>query len=526
MENIFENKYLEKKQIPLPKDYENKLKEYGYENLADAYKKVIDISQAIKDENGQALLVGGCVRDIFFNKISKDFDLEIYKLQPEQIEKTVKKFGKVSDVGKAFGILKINLGQDIDIDVSLPRRDSKIGSGHKGFEIKADPDMTIKEAAKRRDFTINSLAADPLTGELHDPYNGLEDIKNRILRITDEERFQDDPLRIMRALQFMGRFGLSLDRKSAKLIQQMTPQLKELPKERILEEWKKLLLKSDKPSLGLMAGMSLGVFKEIHQYFPPLLKTPQDKEWHPEGDTWIHTLMVVDKAAEICQQKNINNDKALIILLSSLCHDLGKTTTTKIRVDEQGNARIISHGHEEKGEEPTKNFLDEIKIDTKTKEKVINCVKNHLAPTLLYTESQIKGKKVSDGAIRRLAKRIYPATIQELTLVAEADHLGRGPYSNPEIPEQSIFPDNFPAGSWLLEKARQLQVEDSKPADLLMGRDLINLGLEPGFQFGQIIKLANELRDEKNMTKEEILPIIYQAKDNNKAIKKLQELLV
>jgi len=523
-EPIFENKYLEKQQIPQPDDYMKKLKEHGHDDLAEVYAKVIELSQAIKETGGQALLVGGCVRDIFFNKISKDFDLEIYKLKPEQIEKVVEGFGKVSDVGKAFGILKINFGQGIDIDVSLPRRDSKIGAGHKGFEVKADPNMSIEEAAKRRDFTINSMAADPLTGELHDPFNGLEDIKNRVLRITDEERFQDDPLRIMRALQFMGRFGLKLDRKSAKLIQQMAPQLKELPEERILEEWKKLLLKSDKPSLGLMAGMSLGIMDEIHPAFPPLAKTPQEKEWHPEGDVWIHTLMTVDKAAEIVKRENLPEEQALVILFSSLCHDLGKPATTKIRVDEKGETRVTSHGHEPKGEEPTRKFLNEIKLDNKTKDKVISCVKNHLIPTMLFTEETAKGNEVSDGAIRRLAKRIHPATIQELVLVAEADHLGRGTLTEPEIPEQTLYPNTFPAGPWLLERARKLKVEESKPADLLMGRDLINLGLEPGTEFGQIIRLANDLRDDQEMTKEQVLQTIYDSKDTKQAIAKLEKL--
>ncbi len=207
---IYEGKKKPEAKIPTPEDYLRKLRDLGHEDLAQTYEKVILIAEKIKAAGGQALLVGGCVRDIFFNKISKDFDIEIYGLTPKQIEDQVSDLGKVSDVGKAFGILKISFGQGIDIDVSLPRKDSKVSSGHKGFEVKADPTMSVAEAAKRRDFTINSMAADPLTGQLHDPYNGLEDIENRVLRITDAERFRDDPLRMMRALQFIGRFGLSL----------------------------------------------------------------------------------------------------------------------------------------------------------------------------------------------------------------------------------------------------------------------------------------------------------------------------
>jgi len=163
-------------------------------------------------------------------------------------------------------------------------------------------------------------------------------------------------------------------------------------------------------------------------------------------------------------------------------------------------------------------------LDNKTKDKVISCVKNHLIPTMLFTEETEKNNPVSDGAIRRLAKRIHPATIQELVLVAEADHLGRGTLTEPEIPEQTLYPNTFPAGPWLLERARKLKVEESKPADLLMGRDLINLGLEPGTEFGQIIRLANDLRDDQEITKEKVMQTIYGAKDTKQALAKLEKL--
>ncbi len=231
-----------------------------------------------------------------------------------------------------------------------------------------------------------------------------------------------------------------LDRKSAKVIVDMIPQLKELPEERILEEWKKLLLKSEKPSVGLSAGMALGILKEIHPSFPPLAKMPQDREWHPEGNVWNHTLMSVDQAAIIAKRENLSSDEALVILLASLCHDLGKATTTKFRADEEGNIRVISHGHEPEGKNPTKKFLKEIKMDTATTDKVIACVANHLFPTFLYEEEVKKGAKVSDGAIRRLAKKISPATIKELVLVAEADHLGRGPFPGEQDSESKDFP--------------------------------------------------------------------------------------
>jgi len=510
--------FLEK--FPKPEEYLQSMKELGFPKHGKAYEKVLELAEIIKENGGQALLVGGSVRDALMGKISKDFDLEVYRLEPAKIEKIVQKVGKVSDVGKAFGILKITLKNGLDIDVSLPRTDSKINVGHRGFEVKTDPHMSPEEAARRRDFTINSIAADPLTGELYDFFGGIEDIKNKTLKITDPERFKDDPLRVLRALQFIGRFGLTIDKDSITVIQKMTPQLKELPKERIGEEWKKLLLKSEKPSLGLSAGMMLGVFKEIHPEFSSLTETKQEPDWHPEGDVWIHTLMTVDESAKIIRKENLESDKALTVLLGSLCHDLGKP-----KVTEYIDGHIKSHGHEQAGEEPTKKFLTTIGIDNLTRDKVIKLVTNHLIPTMFYIEEVIRDNKISDGAIRRLAQKIHPATIQELVYVSEADHLGRGSF-DPEIKDQLLLPvDQFLAGAWLLKRARKLEVESSRPADLTRGRDWINRGYEPGPNIGKLIKLSNDLRDEKNFSKEIVFELIDGIDDVSIAIEKLKSVL-
>jgi len=506
--------------FPKPEDYLRIMRESGFSEHANAYEKVLSLAQIIKENAGQALLVGGSVRDSLMGKISEDFDIEVYGLEPAKIEELVQRIGKISDVGKAFGILKISLEGGLDIDVSLPRTDSKIDVGHWGFEVKTDPHMSIEDAARRRDFTINSIAADPLNGEIYDPFGGVEDIKNRILRITDQERFRDDPLRVLRALQFIGRFGLEIDKNSMVVIQEMASQLKELPKERIGEEWKKLLLKSEKPSLGLSAGMILGVFREIHPEFPPLADTQQEKEWHPEGDVWVHTLMTVDEAAKIIQRERLESDKALTILLGTLCHDLGKPIVTEYK-----DGRIVSHGHEAAGEEPTKKFLTTIGTDNLTRDKVIKLVTNHHIPTMFYIEDVVRDNKINDGAIRRLANRIHPVTIQELVLVSEADHLGRGLFDQ-EIKEQLLLPENqFPAGEWLLKRARALEVEDSRPADLTRGRDWINLGYKPGKNIGKLIRLSNDLRDERNFSREMVFEIVDGINNPNEAIKKLEEIL-
>jgi tRNA nucleotidyltransferase (CCA-adding enzyme) len=505
-------------QFPPPEHFLETLAENGFDSQLITYRRVLEIAEAIKAGGGQALLVGGSVRDVFFGKVSKDFDLEVYGLDAEQIEQLVQKFGKVSEVGKAFGILKITFSEGVDIDVSLPRTDSKIGEGHRGFAVKTDPNMSFEDAARRRDFTMNALAADPLSGELYDFFGGLEDIKHRYLRVTDQERFKDDPLRVLRALQFIGRFGLAIDPESQAVLQEMIPSLREIPKERIGEEWKKLLLKSERPSLGLIAGMTLGVFHELHPEFPLLAETKQEPEWHPEGDVWLHTLMTVDEAAKISRRENLENEQALTLLLAGLCHDIGKPAVTEFE-----DGRIRSRGHEPAGEEPTKKFLADIGMDNEIREKVVKLVKNHLVPTLLYVEEREHGRSITDGAIRRLAQRIHPATIRELVLVAEADHLGRGPFDDPEVVAQMLMPpDQYPAGQWLLERARQLKVEESKPADLTQGRDWLRIGFKPGRHIGELVRLANELRDEKNWTREDVLWLVHTVNSPEEAATKLK----
>ncbi len=506
--------------LPQSKDYIEIFNDQALFEVAEAYQIVVDLAQEIKEAGGRALIVGGAVRDYILSKIPKDFDLEVYGLAPEKIEEIVKSFGKVANAGKAFGILKLFTPSGLDIDVSIPRRDSKSGTGHRGFQVATDPNMSITEAARRRDFTFNSLSANPLTGDIYDPFGGIADLQNRTLKVTDSERFKDDPLRVLRALQFSSRFGLKVEKQSLKILKDMIPELNELPKERIGEEWKKLLLKSTKPSIGLSLGMSLGVFDEIHPEFPPLAHTPQEADWHPEGDVWIHTLMVVDEASKIVRKNNLDKEASFVVLLASLCHDLGKPATTSQRAD----GRIVSPGHEQAGAEPTRKFLSKIGVANLIKDKVVKLVENHLQPTLLYVNEIIQGGKVSDGAIRRLANRIYPATISELAMVAEADHLGRGEFAV-DIKEQLILnSDVFEPAPWLLARARQIEVLDNKPQSLTRGQDWISFGFRPGKNIGQAIELADQLRDKFNFTKENIFNLLL-GLDESLALLKMREML-
>jgi tRNA nucleotidyltransferase (CCA-adding enzyme) len=431
-----------------------------------------DISSSVHALGGQAMIVGGFARDEVLERLghkdikSKDVDLEIYGIEFNDLRQLLDKFGKVEIVGESFGVLKIN-----DLDISIPRKDSKTGRSHKDFEVACDPNMSVKEAARRRDFTFNALAMDPQTGEIIDNYGGVEDLKNGLIRATDEELFGDDPLRVLRAAQFSGRFNLEVEPQTKKICQNMD--LSNLSAERVGEEWKKLLLKSEVPSRGLNTAKELGIVEKLHPELNAIVDTMQDKEWHPEGNVWNHSTMVVDAAKKLCKEDNLDSDQEYTMLLAALTHDLGKATTTETRAD----GHIISHGHEEASVEPAKKFMKSLKVPGETIKKVLPLVKEHLYPTL--------NKDANESAVRRLSTRLSPATIAELVLLAKSDHMGR-----------DLEFDGFPQGSDLLDKAEKLNVKESKPAPYLRGhgKALIKEGMTPGPLFGHIMNSVYEMQ--------------------------------
>lgn len=501
-----------------PEAYRSRVEAVHGPEFARSFETVLNVCRDVKKQGGRALLVGGSVRDEVLGEASNDFDLEIYGLEPEAVENIISQHGKVDAVGKAFGILILSNDESAKIDISLPRTDSKIAEGHKGFQTKADPQMSIWEAAKRRDFTFNALAKDPLTGEIFDPFGGIEDLRQRVLRVTDRERFADDPLRVLRGAQFVARFGLRVDEQSREIMAERVPELKQLSKERFLKEWDKLLLLADKPSLGLMFMHDLGVISQFYPELHALQATPQEFDWHPEGDVWVHTLMVVDTAAEVSRYYRLNQQTKRVVMWASLCHDLGKPPTTSF---EEG--RVRSRGHESAGEDPTRTLMQRLGMDKDTAQKVIAIVKDHLWPGAMYLK-QKKGESVTDGAFRRLAERIAPATIAELTFTAEADHRGRGPFLDPTHIDQFILPDPFAAGEWVRRRAEEIGVYKEKPQPVFQGRDLIALGYKPGRAFGTLIALGNDQRDTHGRTREELIDILRNCPTIEQAISALQDL--
>ncbi len=427
--------------------------------------QALAIARLVHDRGGRALVVGGFVRDRLLGRSSKDLDLEVFGIPQQELPALLSPIGRVEVVGQAFAVYKVG-----GVDVALPRRESKTGRGHTGFAVSGDPSMTPAEAARRRDFTINAISWDPLTDEHVDPVAGRADLDRRLLRIVDPTTFADDSLRVLRALQLAARFELTAE-EPTKTICRRIP-LDDLPSERIWGEFEKLLLQAERPSIGLTLAREMAVTTKVLPEMHALIDCPQELEWHPEGDVWIHTLMVIDEARK--RNGDLDRPRLAAVMLGAMCHDLGKPSTTAM-ID----GRIRSLGHEEAGIKPATRLLDRLNVhsldnfDVRT--QVLGLTAHHLKPGSF---SKVRDE-ISDGAFRRLAQRV---DLELLARLAKADCLGRtGDF-------------DCSAMDWFLERARALGIEHKAPAPILMGRHLLELGVEPGPRMGELLRAVYELQ--------------------------------
>lgn len=426
--------------------------------LLDAAKTIADLARRA---GGRALMVGGAVRDMCdgtFRPAVKDVDIEVFGLGAERLRSVIGPRFAFDECGASFGVLKI---KGMDIDVSLPRMETKIGEGHKGFLIGSDPSMSVAEAALRRDFTINAMYCDPLTGEALDPCGGLSDLASRTLRHVSE-RFAEDPLRVLRGMQFVARFGLASAPETDAVCRRMT--IENLPPERLFEEWAKFFTKGRAMSKGL------GFLRRVGwvRYFPELealIGCRQDPEWHPEGDVWNHTCGCLDAFA---RERVGDRDEDVIVGFAVLCHDFGKPATTGW---DPRRRRIRSLGHDVAGVAPTISFLRRFTNEERILREVPPLVQHHMRPYAMWKA------KVGDAAIRRLALQV--GRIDRLVRVASADDQGR--YPDGRVTERA------PELEWLMREAERLQLEAEAPKPILLGRHLIEMGLTPGPAFGGII---------------------------------------
>jgi tRNA nucleotidyltransferase (CCA-adding enzyme) len=430
----------------------------------DVPPAALAIAEAVRDDGGRALIVGGWVRDQLLGHQSKDVDFEVYGLPPDRLRAVLARFGTVNTVGESFTIYKIG-----DIDVGLPRRESKTSRGHRGFEVTGDPFMPVEEAARRRDFTVNAIAWDPLTDEYLDPFDGRKDLlERRRLRAVDPRTFTEDSLRVLRGMQFAARFALEMDGPTRALCRGIP--LDDLPAERVWGEIEKLLLLAPRPSIGFTLGLDLDVVPRVLPEMQALVDCPQEPDWHPEGDVWIHTLMVIDEART--RIDDLERPQQITVMLGAVCHDLGKPSTTAV-VD----GRVRSMDHEQAGVEPTDRLLDRLNVHTiggfDVRHHVEGIVAHHLKPLAFFKSPS----PVGDGAFRRLAQKV---DLELLARVAESDCRGRT--------------GNFDCSGiqWFLERARGLGVQHQPPEPIVKGRHILELGVTAGPRVGEVLRQIYE----------------------------------
>lgn len=449
-------------------------------------RELQSIVSSIELAGGNALFVGGVVRDSFLGRESKDIDVEVYGLTLQELEDVLRYFGKVDTVGASFGVVKLTT-HNSDYDFTLPRRENKVGVGHKEFLIEPDPSMTPEEAAERRDYTINALAMTH-TGSIMDFFGGVSDLKAGVLRHTSR-RFAEDPLRVLRGMQFAARFNMRMADDTARLAASLRGEYSALAVERVWTEWEKWATKSIVPSAGIQVLEDTG-WLELYPELYAMKGVKQDPVWHPEGDCLAHTKHVVDAASEIAERENLTPDERMILMFAALCHDLGKPNTT---VFERNHWR--SPGHDKEGESPTISFLESIGAPAWLIKQVVPLVKEHMA--------HVGIEEMTDRVVRRIAARVAPSNIEMLAMVIEADHSGR-----PPLPKE--IPDGVEE---MVRRARNLNAALGQPDRLIGGRDIFAFAedgilpeeyLRPGRHFGVLLNYLYEAQlDGRFLTREE-----------------------
>lgn len=423
---------------------------------------------------GRPRIVGGAVRDWLLGLEAKDLDIEVGGASFEDLLRVLGPKGSTDVVGRSFGVIKLRLPSGTEYDIALPRRESKTGAGHRGFKVDPDPLLSDAEAAARRDFTINAIAWDPLDGRLIDPHGGETDLRARRLRHTGPA-FVEDPLRVLRAMQFAARFDLTLAPETADLCRSIAPTFAELPVERVWHEWEKWAEKSATPSRGLRVLAETGWLAHFPE-IASLAGCPQDPEWHPEGDVFTHTGHCCDALARDPEWLAASPRRRRLLMFAVLLHDVGKPACTR-QEEKNGRLRWTSPGHEPAGVAPAESFLARIGAPHDHAPAVTPLVANHM----VHHHGGPDG--LGANALRRLARRLHPATLADLAAVMRADARGRPPLSGA---------DSLPLIERLLSRAAELALSDAAPRPILLGRHLIAAGMKPGPEFKRLLDAAFE----------------------------------
>lgn len=406
------------------------------------------IAEAVREAGGCVYYVGGFVRDAVMGRSGTDIDLEVHGIMPQQLERILDTLGKSLKIGKSFGIFGL---RQYDLDIAIPQTETG----------ESAPMIGTEQAARRRDLTMNALMQNVLTGEIIDYFGGVEDIKRGILRHVNGKTFVQDPLRVLRTARFAAQFGFSVADQTMALVK--TLDLNGIASERIWGELEKALL-SDKPSIFFRM---LRQMEQLSYWFPEvqaLIGIEQEPKYHPEGDVWEHTMLVLDKAAELRSRAK----EPFWFMLSALCHDFGKPLTTSV-ID----GRIRALGHEEAGIPLAKTFLRRISAEVKMARYVCNMVQLHMRPNMAWTQGS------GDKAMCRLFDQsVCP---EDLLLLSEADRLSRT--------EKLDYSDTR---RFLKEKLAFYQTRMQAP--YVTGEDLLQAGLQPGPMFREALDYAHKLR--------------------------------
>ena len=416
--------------------------------------KVKEIARKAAEQGGRAYYVGGFVRDRLLGFPTKDIDVEVHGIYPDKLREIVASAGTVLEMGESFGIFSL---KGTDIDIAMPRKETPTGRGHRDFDVSVDPFIGVKRAAARRDFTVNALMEDVLTGEIIDNFGGLSDIENKVLRHVTDESFPEDPLRVLRLAQFAARFGFSVHEKTKELCR--TIDLSSLSRERIEGEMKKALLKSEKPSVFFEVLREVGGLDFWFYELKKLINLPQNPVFHPEGDVWVHTMQVLDRAASVRERVS----QPFSFMLSALCHDFGKIEATK-----EIDGVLHAYAHESLGQPLISEFLNRITGDKSVMNYVLNMSLYHMKP----------GVMARAGSSQKSFNRLFDDSVcpSDLILLALSDEGERN--ENIEV--------------ILSEKLLSFNEIMSRP--FVQGRDLIEAGLNPDKSFSEILAYAHKLR--------------------------------
>ena len=427
-----------------------------------------EIAAKVAAAGGRVYFVGGCVRDRLLHQDVKDIDIEVHGVSVDKLREILDSLGERTEMGASFGVFGL---KHIGLDIAMPRKEQSTGLGHKDFAVSVDPFIGPKKAAERRDFTMNALMQDVLTGEILDFFGGRDDLERKIIRHVNDTSYAEDPLRVFRAAQFAARFGFTIAEETRRLSSEMDAA--HLAGERVMGELQKALLKAERPSVFFE---ELRKMNQLSVWFPEaeaLIGIPQPAEHHPEGDVWKHTMQVLDEAAALRGQAQ----HPLWLMLAALCHDFGKAAVTA----EEKDGKIHAYGHEREGVAVARKFLARITGETKLRGYVLNMVELHMKPNMM----------AECGSGEKSFMKLFDRSVcpEDLLLLAKADHFGR---KKTEADRETLA-----AGYAETEKTLQamLALYRRRMAEpYLMGRDLVEAGVKPGPGFTEALAYAHKLR--------------------------------